>query len=1318
MSLKPWHGLVALVALVLAGLSAYLYREKDTRAVTFTVGDLRTVHAEVRIGETPVQGEQRISDGDTISTGPEGRARVRLDDGTIVAVDRSTRFGLKDNRLSLATGRIFVQGGPTAATEVSIGAAKTTVASSAVAFEAAEKAGSIYCATGELVVNFDGVQTRVESGESARLVAGKLEVKPEKAFDDWTGGLAVPWTSGAGARSTIPGVRAVNQSDEVGTPLVIRSQDVKVEVDGEVAVTRARTTYFNGSNTASHAKLQFALPEGAILRRVAYEKSGWDREQEATLAITGKPGTSGPVIQGIEWAGGGRLRGDLGLIEAGKTVALTLEYVEWLSMRDDRATYRFLMDGGEKPPVVGELSAEVDVRKAHTPFVAVSGGANLKEGIVQYRAADARTTGDLVVELKPRVVRSEIARAYVKKVSGNQDPYVMIRTEVPERRATGVSLAIVLDSSTSVGAATLETERAVVDALLEGLGPKDSVVLLAADQTVRPLGAKAPVPITPKLRDALRAELGRLRPGGASNIGVALQHAADLLDAPSRGDAAGTGMVVYVGDGRPNVGASDATAIRRLMRRRVGGIPRMGAIAVGPAADRWLLAKLVAGAGSMYEVLDRSDASRAGAALLTDALRPTVRDVELDLGPTIDRIYPRESRAVLAGSTLTVVGRLRDKLPKSIGFSYRDGSKLVKESRVVQRTLLPEGADLPQRWALARIQEMAGRDEPVEPAVALAHEAKLLTPWTSWYFEPSTAGQGSRPFSERVLELSSEFDTPFAAHVDTLSGAGSTLLEPPRKFGGGVSLQAAVEVSLKRILERAKNSIRACRDARATVRPDVGTSFVIDLSVSGQGQATRVRVTLGQGQKDPVLERCIEGVVKSLPYVAAGVAASVEHTLVVPEGRATKRTRCSEASKVSLPLRREIWRARSQFSAEAYVQAARACELPRWTDKRALLMMMIENESFGENRLALAKALDDAGEPDAAQFVRQETLRRVDDFAELEKLSRILTEDEPDIDDELDKSYKNAQGNEAKLGVVRNFLRLAPHNPLARRRELALLEALGRKEALVQQIRNLRAEAFLDAGLLSMGASALRRVGLASEGLRTFGDLIERAPRDPWTLAYVGDRLRAEGMFDEAGAAYERLAHAMPDDAGVMLRVALAHAGAGRLDVATRVLDRITRTGGRGDDGRVGELASITRAVLLAQARQKAEGDEKTQLTRRLLETPLPDVKSVVLVQWPPENEPIEVRVRRGAGQGETQTPDFEAASVGIAAVRIERGDDTPAIVLRRPKDPGPSRPAPAVIAALVMSGDRAEMRVVPRSVEVSADGKGVELQFDGENFL
>ena len=1302
--------------LSLLGPALVSCKDRAQAPLVFTVGDIRAVHTDVTVSKRLVQGEQRLSDGDSVATGADGRARVRLDDGTIVAVDASTRFTLHGSKLELETGRVFVQGGVAARTEVTLRGASTTVTSSAAAFDDKGQKATVYCAQGELMLNAAGSQLRVGSGETASLDGKSSSVAPEKAFEDWTGGLAVPWTSPLGERSAIPNARAVNNRADPGTDLVIRSQKVVVDIEGELAITKTHTTYFNGGSSSQHASLQLSLPGSAIVRRVTRSIGG--NTSSANLQAAHEAGGLGA---GLEFAGGGWLSGDLGGVPAGQTLDFDLEYAEWLPTRVGRAAYRFPMAANEQTGIVGELSVEVDASRSKTPFLTASAGSTVKDGTIHYRQADVRPTGDLVVEFSPNVVRSKAARAYVVNAPrATDDSFVMIRTEVPERTEAGVTLAVVVDSSMSVGSAALETERAVVDAILAGLGPRDSLVVLAADQTLRPMGPATPTAVSPTVREQVRAALGSLRAGGASNLGSALQQAADVLDSPSRGELAGSGMVVYIGDGRPSVGEPDAEHIRRLVGRRVGGLPRLGAVAVGASADRWMLAKLIAGVGAVYEVADRADAARAGATLLADALQPTLRDVDLDLGSTIDRIYPREGRAVLAGSTVTVLGRLRGKLPTHVGFRFRDGSKLVQESRPIYRTAAPASQDIIKRWVSARIEDIAMRGEGIEPAIVLAVENQLLTPWTSWFFPGET---GSESLAHRLLDLSPLYDTPFATQADDTIVTGSTLLEPPRTFGGGVSMREAAEAAVRRVLMSAAGAVRACRDARAATRPEIGREFSLDLSINGDGHATRVRVSLvGDSASDRVLDRCIEGVVKSLPFFATGATMNVTHTLMVPESRSLRRTQCSAASKISLPLRKSIWRARrpsgERFS-DTYLAAARACELPTWTDRRAMLLMYLEeaNSDF-ETWLHMAGALEVAGEADAAAFLRRETLRRVTTFQQLQQVSELLTQDEPKIDDELDKAYKQAGTDPDRLAVVRRFLRLAPHNGLARRRLLALLEALGQKEALVAEIESLRSESFADAGLLAQGASALRRVGLDAEGRRAFGELIERAPQDPWTLAYVGDRLRAEGMFDEAGAAYDSLARALPNDAGVALRLALSHAGAGRLDVATRLLDRVAQTGGRGDDGRLGELASITQAVLLAGARGSADAEVEAELERRLLRTALPDVQSVVMIQSPPSDDPIEVSVVRKNGENAAQSADLDARELGVAAIRIERGDGTARISLKRALELGPSRPAKAKLAALILDRESNKPRLVTKEVDVSADGKSVELEFDGEAFL
>lgn len=1278
----------------------------DIGAMQTTVGDLRTLHGDVAIEGTSVTGNVRLRDGDDVKTGPEGRARLRLDDGTVVIVDANAELSLKGQKITLAKGRLFVQAGAASRTEVVLKDTTATVVSSAAAFDAG--AGSVYCARGEIVLVTGGKSVHVASGETGTLAAGGPKVAPETAFDDWTGGLAVPWSGEKAPASAIAELWAGATAADPGAPLVVRSEKVDVSIEGEIAVTHMRTTYFNGSDTMQHADLRLSIPEGAVIRRVARA----DEDQAAPIDWELAAGARGGTLYGggsrLEWAGGGSLRGSVDNIPGGKTVDLLIDYVEWLPERSGRATYRFPMASEGLAPMVGGLDLHVASR-SNARWLSASSGAAIVNGAIELRKADVRPTGDLVVELRPSVVSAGTARAYVDRSDPKEDPYVVVRTEVPESTETGVTLALVVDASSSVGPALLETERAAVDAVLESLGPKDSVVVLAADQAAVVVGGDRPAAVTPELRAKIRQGIEGVRSGGASNLGLALEKAADLLDANGKG-----GMVVYLGDGRPTVGEDNARDLRRRLAQRATGTPRLGALAVGQSADRWMLAELVAG-GPIFDVLDRPDAARAASALVAEALAPTIRDAELVLGATVDRVYPREPRPVLAGSTLTVAGRLRGALPKKIALRYRKGAELVEEIRPLEEIAAPADADVARRWAELRVQENASLPEGIEPSIALAVKAKLLTPWTGWY---SGGNLASASWEDRILGLVPS-DAAYAERIQPAPPPPSLLLEPPEQFDGEATIEQAAEIAARHTIESGMSAMVACRDARASIKPGVTGDLNISVTVNADGKATKVNVTAAQaGEDDPVLDRCVKVVVGAAPFYDSGVSVSFTHHVTLPAAPSSRRTECSVASTLPLAVRRGIWRARKSSGALDYVAAAHACELPTWSDRRTLLGILAEGISPA-NGMALAKSLSAQGDTDAAAFVKQELLLHTTlTSMNLDELRKLLIDDEPKIDRALDKAYRAAKNDDARATVLRRYLRLAPHSPLGRRLQLALLESRGNRAALLDAIEAIRTDTFADAGLLAECASALRRLGMDAEGRRAFGDLIERAPRDPWTLGYVGDRLRAEGLFEEAVAAYLRLDAAMPDDPAVTLRLALAHAGAGRLDVATRLLERVAQTGGRGDDGRLGELASVVSATLLATARgDQPPPETDALLVRRLVQTPLPDVASIVLVRTPLTDDKVEVSVARNVKDKDELPADLDASAMGLSAVRIERGGGTARIRLKR-TGVASARPTKGLVTALVLGGsDRSKAKLVTREVDVAAGDKGTELRWNGDAF-
>ncbi|MFT3772003.1 MAG: VIT domain-containing protein [Minicystis sp.] len=1311
------------------------------RPLVATVADLSAVHAGVTAGGHAVRRAERLAAGDVVETDDGGRARLRLDDGTAIVIDRNTRLEVRAAGLALARGRVFVQGAPGAHTPVDLGGGSAIISGADAGIARTGAEAKVYVARAEITVRASegGAETTVRAGDTATLAAGKVTVAPERGYDDWTAGMAAPWTVNGAPRRAVGELWGRADMAEAGAPLTLRAHEVRATITRELAETVAHTTFFNGGSAAVVGDFRMALPPGAIVSRFAVAFGENVTEGRVALAARG-PSSGGPGAYALEWAGEGWVRGTIPMIAPGQVVTVIVGYAEWLSPRPRAegknlvVEYRYPMVGDAAPPLVGEFSARIDAGPSHPISLAAGLGARTDGAAVELRRPDFRPTADLVVdvEIEPWSLGSEapaapLARLYTAPPRGDDDAAtVVVRTELTPAQAApaGVTLALVMDTSASVEPALLDAERALVEAVLAGLGPRDRAVVLAADQAARFVGPQTIGPVDDARRREITAALARIAPGGATDLGRALEAGADALPA----DAA-SGLVIYIGDGWPTVGDATVDLVRARLARRKAGAPRLGAVAVGPLANRFALAALTRGSGPMLEIADTTDAARAAVELLTDALRPTVAGVEIDLGPEVERVYPRGPRAVVAGDTVTAVGRFRGDLPREITLRYRDAAGLHEERRPVVVDAVPSEADVTRRWAAARVEEIALAGRGREAATDVALRAGLLTPWTGWV---AGVGDGYNPtrLETRILDLAvgreagftAAFATPRAS-FGTLTGVIHETEDDGAADDKEDALKGPVATAARRVIDEAAAAVRACRDSRAALRPELAGSLDIALELDGDGHALSVRVKGSGSDDDDALDRCVESVVLGLSFPQSGLKAkiAVHHIIDLPPPRLGPRGRkCSPTSTLPMPLRRGVWRERldRMSPSDVYLDAKRTCELPTWTDKRALLELILLQHEDGLLRVSIARDLDRAGEADAAGLLRREAVRRARSPEELRRVRVALVGDEHYPVGLFRKQYGAASDDAGRLAVVRRYLSVAPHDVRLRRRLFALLESLGKKVELADEIRLVRRDPFADAGLLADGASALRRLGDEPESRRAFGELAERAPADPWARAFLGDRLRNEGWFDDAEGAYAALDQLVPGDPAGVLRLALAHAGAGRLDIAERMLTRVAQTGGRAGDARLGDLAARLALTLLAEARARPglSPAELDQMTRAALELPRPPGATLILVRSPAGAHAVEATLLRGPKDArEERAPEVAAAGIGLHALRIDPADGSAAVLrLRRPAELSPARPTKVRVDALVPDGDGKPPRLVSTEVELPVSGKVVEIAWNG----
>ncbi len=1302
-----------------------------------TIADLQAVHADVSLHGAPVRGVARASARDTIETGESGRARLRLDDGTQIVIDRATSLTLDPAGVSLTKGRIFVLGAPGARTEIDLGGAKALITNANAGIDRREGgAAKVYSANEEISLHEGGgADVPLRAGFSATIEGGKAKIAPEKAFDDWTGGMAAPWGVNGAPRRAVGELWARAGTSEASQQVTMRSHEVRATIVGEIAKTEISTTFFNAGSTTVNGDYRLAIPEGAIVSRFAVDHDGSQYEGRLALASRDQ-GAVVPDYSVLEWAGEGWVRGSILSIPSGKTAKVIVEYTEWLTPRPVAGTshlavqYRYPMAADTAPPQIGDFYARVDASGSAPISVAAGLGATVSGGVVEVRRPDFRPTADLVVDVEIASWPAA-ARMYLVPPMPDDDEgaTVVVRTEAPQSGGgapSGVTLALVMDTSQSVDPALFDAERAVVTAIVGGLGAQDKVQVVAADQTARPIGPEKIGPADDARKKAILAALGKVTTGGATDLGRALEAGADAL--PPDSPAA---MVIYVGDGWPTVGDASPDRVLARLARRPGGAPRLGAALVGPLVNRLGMAALVRGQGPLLEVRDSADAAQTAVALLAEALQPTIAGVELSLGPEVERVYPRGARAALAGGAVMAVGRVRGRAPESVVLRYRDEKGVHEEPRSLIALEPLDENDVVRRWASARIDEIALRNGGREAAADVAMRSGILTPWTGFVLG-GTRTYTPSSFGTRLLDLGAGPEGGFGAVFGTtrLHGTlGSTTqgADFSETDEGDDAFKAQVALAAARVLQMASPEIRTCRDTRAAVRADVGDDLVIDLKIDGQGAPKDVKVH-GGANDDESIDRCVQIVIEALIFPSSDLTVSIDvhQSLKLSPFRTSLKGRsCSSVSTLPLSARRGVWRerlvGRSAPPSLVYLGAKLACELPTWTDQRTFLELVLDVYQNGPQRVEIAKAMEGAGEPNAAALLRREALRRAPNPTELRRVEAALLAGERLPVGAFRKQYTKASDDAGRVAVVRRFLTIAPHDARLRRTLLMLLEALGKKDELLEQARIYRQDPFTDAVLLADIAAAIRRTGEELEARRAYGELSERAPDDPWVRAFLGDRLRNEGWFGDATLAYEALEELLPGDAGTGVRLALAHAGGGRLDVAQRMLARVAQTGGRAGDTQLGELAGYVAHALLAESRSKdsVSAADRDRLTRTALSLPFPESGAVFLARSPAGSVPIDVVVVRGPKESrEERAPDLASPSIGLYAARTGASDGEVVLRLHRPEALPPVLPLRVRVDALVADGEGKPPRIVTTEVELPVSGKPVEVRWSEGAFV
>ncbi|MBW2460114.1 MAG: TonB family protein [Deltaproteobacteria bacterium] len=762
---------VVMGTLLLAGCGDDTVASLDT-----TVATVWPVRGDVRLGEASAPRVARAAVGQPIATGADALARVHLDVGTEILLGPETRTTVDvDGLVSLAQGLVFADVLTGDIVELSTESGQLRLSDAAASVSLSGARVEVYVVRGE--VGFQSGETRgsARAGERLILTATAPVIETATLWEDWTGGLARPGPSDDEAPRGV-GMLEARVPDEIGRarwPLAIRRLDVRVRVEGDLAITEVEQEFFNPASETVEGLYRVRVPQSAVLQRFAVDREGrlvdgYVREKaqarQAYEAQVYRGSTDDPAL--LEWDAPGAYRARIYPIAAGESRRIVIRYAEWLARPRAGAPriYTYPMGGGARAPHVQELFITADLGEAGATTLRAGLGASVEGTAVELRQSDVRPRADFWLELVDGAGDGDATPAQTARRAAHappaRDPGSRIITNEADERdywylplvlpegifgsrlarvapgaedASGpgdsLDLVVVADVSAATDRTHLELGQSVVESLAAHLGAEDRIAIVTSDLAIRSVdGTDAPSlgAATPERLDALLEGLSRVSAGGATDIGAAVVQAAELLD-PTR-----NGAVIYVGDGAPTVGELGAEGLLTRFARLNHPL-RFYAVGVGASANLDLLETLTRGGGLAVRVEERTGAADAALELLAHATRPLAQRVEVDLGAGIDNAFPRRPVDVVRGEVLPIAGRVRGDPPSEVTVRGLIRGEPFEVTVAVSTKDSQDATDLRLRWAGERLRQQLLEGATREEIAELGTRYGLITPFTSYY---------------------------------------------------------------------------------------------------------------------------------------------------------------------------------------------------------------------------------------------------------------------------------------------------------------------------------------------------------------------------------------------------------------------------------------------------------------------------------------------------------------------------------------------------------------------------------------------------------
>jgi hypothetical protein len=755
-----------------------------------------------RAGETVGAGAKLRTDSRT-------RARITLDDGTFMILDRGAEIALDGSASRAARlnyGSVIVDATSNdAVARIASGASSIETPGAKLAIATLGSGSSLAIARGRATA--DGAT--MTAGEGAILGEGTPTIK--------SGGLASAfgWSEEqeAGAEANVPGLgvlraRMPGANGDGDFALRLAQQKVSVKIAGDVARTEIEETFQSDDNRVLEGIFRFPLPPDAAIERLALDVDGKmeegsfvDKEKGSAIwkgvLFQASPKTHQPQEEMIwvpgpwhdpallEWRAGGRMELKIFPIPAKGSRRIVLAYTQQLGKSGGAKRYVYpLPSFGATTSTIEDFALDVQVAGHTGPLHArgyeMSGTSLHKKSFAP--------SGDFVLELVPSN-KNAAATTYAYRSNPSEQAFVSLSLSPKIPRAADTATrthTIVVDASRSMVGERWARASALASRVIAEMDPHDRFAVLACDVSCVPFSVAAEAPSKAK-SDAVKAFLAGIMPEGASDPIAALSTAAKI----AKSDAARSPRVVYIGDGAATIGARTPMAIERGARAALGDAT-LTAVAIGVDAD---MASLSAMGGAVVPYVAGQPLGAAALEVLEASYGVALRDPSIELPAGLEAVAPAKLGAIRAGSDVTIAARMTgDEIKGDAKLSGTLAGKPWSTTIpiAIRASSEPGNAFVPRVWASATVSDLERHGGDRAKIVELSKTFSVPSRYTSLLVLESPAMAAAFGVEPRKKTYEWTGDAlPSAAVTETAHANAQDLSSADKAGGGGFAAPAA-----------------------------------------------------------------------------------------------------------------------------------------------------------------------------------------------------------------------------------------------------------------------------------------------------------------------------------------------------------------------------------------------------------------------------------------------------------------------------------------------------------------------------------------------